>query len=215
MPETAPSDRTRVKRYHWLARYDRETIDAIIDAALVAHVGYLIDGAPVVTPTCPWRIGDHVYWHGSAASRMLRAQDAGLPVCLTVTHLDGVAFSRAAFNHNLLYRSVMAFGTTEAVEGEDKRVALKAFIDKLAPGLWDHARPPTDQEWKASKVIRMRLDEVSTKVADARPDEDAEDLATDRWAGHVPLSLQAGAPVPDPKLPGGIAVPDFVAGFRL
>lgn len=210
----APSERTRVKRFHWLAAYDRATIDAIIDNAIVAQVAYVVDGAPVVTPTCHWRIGDHVYWHGSSASRMLRNQEHGVPVCFSVTHLDGVVFSRAAIDHNILYRSVMAFGTTELVEGADKKTALEAFVTRIAPGLWDYARPPTEQEWKSTKVIRLKLDEVSAKVASGLPDVSEEDRALDLWAGHVPLSLVAGTPVPDPQLRAGIEMPDFVTGFR-
>jgi len=210
----APTDKTRLRRYNWLAKYDRDTINAIIDAGIVCQVGYVIDGDPYVTPTCHWRIDDYVYWHGSSASRMLKAQQKGIKVCFTVTHLDGVVFSRASFNHNIQYRSVIAFGEAELVEEEKKREVLQYFTDRLAPGLWDYARVPADQEWKASKVIRMKLDEVSAKVADGLPDEDAEDLASDRWAGHVPLKLVQGAPVADPKLREGIEMPDFVKRFR-
>ena len=209
-----PSDRARLRRYHWLAHYERETINAIIDAGIVCQVGYVIDGMPYVTPTCHWRIDDHVYWHGSSASRMLKAQQKGIPVCFTVTHLDGVVFSRAAFNHNILYRSVMAFGEAELVDEETKRAVLQVFVDRLAPGLWDYARPPAEQEWKASKVVRMKLDEVSAKVADDLPEEEAEDYAGDRWAGHIPFERVLGEPVPDPKLRPGIEMPAFVRDFR-
>lgn len=211
---SAPSERTRVKRYNWLAKYDRETINAIIDAGMVCQVGYVIDGAPYVTPTNHWRIDDYVYWHGSSASRMLKAQEQGIPVCFTVTHLDGVVFSRAAFNHNILYRSVMAFGMSEICADDVKREALRVFVDRLAPGLWDYARAPTEQEWKASKVIRLKLDEVSAKVSDALPEEDSEDLQSDRWAGFVRLGLAQSPPVPDPKLSGDVTMPDFVKTFR-
>ena len=184
-----PSDKTRLRRYNWLAKYDRDTIDAILDAGIVCQVGYVIDGMPYVTPTNHWRIDDHVYWHGSSASRMLKAQQKGIPVCFTVTHLDGIVFSRAAFNHNVNFRSVMAFGEAEFCEEEVKRHALEVFTDRLAPGLWDYARVPAEQEWKATKVIRMKLDEVSAKVSDGLPEEEAEDYASDRWAGSVPLRL--------------------------
>ncbi|WP_311136149.1 pyridoxamine 5'-phosphate oxidase family protein [Pseudooceanicola albus] len=213
-PAAAPTDKTRLRRYNWLAQYDRDRINEIIDAGIVCQVGYVIDGAPYVTPTCHWRIGDHVYWHGSSASRMLKAQQKGIPVCFSVTHLDGVVFSRAAFNHNIQYRSVIAFGEAELVEEELKREVLATFTDRLAPGLWDYARPPAEQEWKASKVIRLKLDEVSAKVADGLPEEDAEDLASDRWAGHVPLRLVQGDPVAAPGLDPGIAMPGFVRQFR-
>lgn len=213
-PPGPPSDRARLRRYNWLAKYDKDAIHAILDAGIICQVAYVFDGEPYVTPTCHWRMDDHVYWHGSSASRMLKAQAKGIKVCFSVTHLDGVVFSRAAFNHNIQYRSVMAFGTAELVEEDEKRVALRHFTDRLAPGLWDYARPPTDQEWKASKVLRLKLDEVSAKVADGLPEEEPEDLASGRWAGHVPLRLEQGAPVADPKLADGIAIPDFIARFR-
>lgn len=209
-----PSDRTRLRRYNWLAKYDRDTINAILDAGIVCQVGYVIDGLPYVTPTNHWRIDDHVYWHGSSASRMLKAQQTGIPVCFSVTHLDGIVFSRAAFNHNVNFRSVMAFGEAEFCDDEVKRRALRIFTDRLAPGLWDYARPPAEQEWKATKVIRLKLDEVSAKVSDGLPDEEPDDYASDRWAGSVPLRPTQLPPVPDPKLREGIAMPDFVRNFR-
>jgi uncharacterized protein len=209
-----PSEKTKLRRYHWLAKYDRDTINAIIDAGIVCQVGYVIDGMPYVTPTNHWRIGEYVYWHGSSASRMLKAQQQGIPVCFSVTHLDGIVFSRAAFNHNVNFRSVMAFGEAEFCEEDVKRHALQVFVDRLAPGLWDYARQPTEQEWKASKVIRLKLDEVSAKVSDGLPDEDADDLASACWAGTVPLRLAQLPPVPDPKLRDGIGMPDFVKNFR-
>jgi nitroimidazol reductase NimA-like FMN-containing flavoprotein (pyridoxamine 5'-phosphate oxidase superfamily) len=209
----APSERTRLKRYNWLAKYDRDTVDAIIDASIVCQVGYVIDGMPYVTPTNHWRMEDYVYWHGSSASRMLKAQQNGIPVCLTVTHLDGIVFSRAAFNHNVNFRSVIAFGQAEFCEEETKRKALQVFVDRLAPGMWEYARKPTEQEWKATKVIRMKLDEVSAKVSDGLPDEDAEDLASNLWAGSVGLRLVQRDPVPDPKLREGIDIPAFVKNF--
>ncbi len=213
-PPDPPSDRTRVRRYHWLAKYDRDTINEIIDAGIVSQIGYVFDGSPFVTPTCHWRVDDCVYWHGSAASRMLKTLGQGVPVCFTVTHLDGVVFSRAAFNHNILYRSVMAFGTAELLDDADKKAALATFTDRLAPGLWAYARPPTEQEWRAVKVFRLKLDEVSAKVASGLPEEDEPDYATDLWAGHVPLRLVQDVPVADPKLKPGIDAPGFVKSFR-
>ncbi len=213
-PAGPASDKTRLRRYAWLAKYDRDAIDAVIDAGIVCQVGYVIDGMPYVTPTNHWRIGDHVYWHGSSAGRMLKNQQKGIPVCFTVTHLDGIVFSRAAFNHNVKFRSIMAFGDAELCNEETKRVALQTFVYDLAPGLWDYARPPTDQEWKATKVLRMRLDEVSGKIADGLPDEDVEDYASDCWAGYVPLHLTQSPPVPDPKLKTHVEMPEFVRRFR-
>ena len=210
----ASSERTRLKRYHWLAKYDRDTINAIIDAGIVCQIGYVIDAMPYVTPTNHWRIDDYVYWHGSSASRMLKAHQDGIPVCFSVTHLDGIVFSRAAFNHNVNFRSVMAFGNAEFCTDEVKRHALEVFTDRLAPGLWEYARKPAEQEWKATKLIRMRLDEVSAKVSDGLPDEEPEDCASDRWAGSVGLRLTQLPPVPDPKLRDGVEMPSFVKNFR-
>jgi uncharacterized protein len=209
-----PSERTRLKRYHWLAKYDRDTVNAVIDAGIVCQVGYVIDSMPYVTPTNHWRIDDYVYWHGSSASRMLKTQQEGIPVCFTVTHLDGVVFSRAAFNHNINFRSVMAFGNAELCTEEVKRPALEFFVNRLAPGLWEYARKPTEQEWKATKVIRMKLDEVSAKVSDGLPDEEPDDLASNQWAGSVGLRLTQLLPVPDPKLREGIEMPGFIKDFR-
>jgi nitroimidazol reductase NimA-like FMN-containing flavoprotein (pyridoxamine 5'-phosphate oxidase superfamily) len=209
-----PSERTKLKRYNWLAKYDRDAVNAIIDAGIVCQVGYVFDSTPYVTPTNHWRIDDYVYWHGSSASRMLKAQQQGIPVCFTVTHLDGIVFSRAAFNHNVNFRSVMAFGDAEMCTEETKRRVLEVFVDRLAPGLWEYARKPTDQEWKATKVMRMKLDEVSAKVSDGLPDEEPSDLASDLWAGSVPLRLVQLPPIPDPKLREGIKEPTFVKAFK-
>jgi uncharacterized protein len=208
---TGPSsDRVRLRRYNWLANYERTAINAIIDAGMVCQVGYVFDGLPYVTPTNHWRMDDFVYWHGSSASRMLKELQKGVSVCFSVTLLDGIVFSRAAFNHNVNFRSVMAFGHAELCDEDTKRHALQFFTDRLAPGLWEYARPPSEQEWKASKVLRLRLDEVAAKISDALPDEEADDLASDRWAGSVPLRLVQLAPIPDPKLRADIPMPGFV-----
>jgi uncharacterized protein len=208
------SARTRLRRYHWLGKYDRDTINSIIDAGIICQVGYVFDGEPYVTPTSHWRIDDYVYWHGSSASRMLKTQQTGIPVCFTVTHLDGIVFARAAMNHNVQFRSVMAFGHAEMVEEDKKREALAAFTDKLAPGLWDYARPPSEQEWLATKVIRMRLEDVSAKINDVFAGDEEEDLASDRWSGAVPLFVGQADIIPDPRLAPGIEMPDFARLFR-
>jgi len=211
----APSDRTRLRRYNWLANYDQDTIHEIIDAGMLCHVGYVIDGQPYVTPTNHWRIGEYVYWHGSSASRMLKAQSEGIPVCFTVTHLDGIVFARAAFNHNVNFRSVMALGLAEFVPDAEKREVLQAFTDRLAPGLWAHGRLPTEQEWKATRVIRLKLDEVSAKVRTGPPVDDEEDYALDSWAGVIPFQTIALPAESDPRLRPGTPVPDFIRNFRL
>jgi uncharacterized protein len=214
MSETSPSERTRLRRYHWLGKYDRETVNSIIDAGIICQVGYVFDGLPYVTPTSHWRIDDYVYWHGSSASRMLTTQQTGIPVCFTVTHLDGIVFARAAMNHNVQFRSVMAFGHAELVSEEMKRQVLSVFTNRLAPGLWDYARKPSEKEWRATKVIRLRLDEVSAKINDTFAGDEEEDCASDRWSGAVPLSITQGAIIPDPKLAEGIEMPDFARVFQ-
>ena len=211
----APSHRTRLRRYNWLAKYDLATVHAILGAGLVCQVGYVIDGEPYVTPTNYWRIDDHVYWHGSSASRMLKAQARGIPVCFTVTHLDGIVFARASFNHNVNFRSVMLFGDAEVVEEDLKRSALERFTDDLAPGLWDHARTPTEQEWKATKIIRLKIREASAKVRTGPPIDDDDDYKLDAWAGVVPIKLVQQAVEPDPKLRSGIPMPRHIRDFRI
>ncbi|CAN5540966.1 pyridoxamine 5'-phosphate oxidase family protein [soil metagenome] len=213
--EKAPSDRTRLRRYNWLAKYDRDTIDAILDAGMLCQVGYVIDGQPYVTPTNYWRIGEYVYWHGSSASRMLKAQTEGIPVCFTVTHVDGIVFARAAFNHNINFRSVMALGHAEFVSDAEKRSSLETFTDRLAPGLWEHGRKPTEKEWKATRVMRLKLDEVSAKVRVGPPIDDDEDYALPGWAGVIPLQTVALPAESCPKLADGTEVPAFIRNFKL
>jgi nitroimidazol reductase NimA-like FMN-containing flavoprotein (pyridoxamine 5'-phosphate oxidase superfamily) len=213
--ETAPSERTRVRRLAKRAHYDEATVHAILDAGLLCHVGYVIDGQPYVTPTAHWRDGAYVYWHGSSASRMLRAQLNGISVCLTVSLLDGLVLARSGFHHSMNYRSVMALGQAELVDDPEAKVsALKHFVDKLVPGRWEDIREPTTQELKGTTILRLRLDEASAKVRTGPPVDDEEDYALPVWAGVLPLTLQAGMPVADDRLPADTAVPEAVAGFR-
>jgi uncharacterized protein len=207
-PAFGITDRTRVKRMPEHARYDRALVEAILDAAFICHVGYVFEGIPYVTPTAHWRDGDDIYWHGSSASRMLRAQLTGIPVCVTVTHLDGLVLARSAFHHAMNYRSVMAIGPASVVRDADEKVgALRAFTERLVPGRWGEVRQPTDQELKATIVMRMRLDEVSAKVRSGQPIDDDADYASPFWAGVVPISTRIGAPIPDPKLSPSIGLP--------
>ena len=196
--------------------YDRQTIHDIVDAGILCHVGYVVDGQPYVTPTAHWRIGDSLYWHGSSASRMLRAQFAGVPVCVTVTLVDGIVFARSAFHHSMNYRSVMAVGTAEAVvDAEQKRAALRAFVERLAPGRWPQIRPPTPTELKATMIMRLSLDEASAKVRCGPSVEDEADYALPCWAGVLPLCVRAGASQPDPRLSPGIPEPEQLGALRL
>jgi uncharacterized protein len=211
-----PSSRTRVKRVHERAAYDRETIDAILDAALVCHLGFERDGQPYVIPTLHARIGDRLYVHGSSASRAVRALEEGIPVCATVTLVDGIVLARSVFEHSLNYRSVVVLGTATAVtDPDEKRAALEAFTEKLLPGRWAGARQPTRKELKATGVLSLPLDEASAKVRDGGPEDgDTPDAELDVWAGHIPLVVKALAPVPAPDLREGIPVPPYARRYR-
>lgn len=207
--QPAPSDRTRVRRVHERARYDREAVDAVLDAGLVAHLGVVSNGQPFVIPTLHARLGDAVYVHGSAASRTLRALAGGIPACLTVTLLDGIVLARSVFEHSMNYRSVVVLGEATSVDDHDEKLeAFEAFTEKLLPGRWAEARPPTRKEVKATSILRLPLDEASAKIRTGGPDDgEMPDAELDVWAGHVPLVVSALAPVPDPRLRPGIPVP--------
>jgi nitroimidazol reductase NimA-like FMN-containing flavoprotein (pyridoxamine 5'-phosphate oxidase superfamily) len=193
MTQTAPSPRTRARRLHERAHYDRDTLHAILDAGLICHIGYVVDGAPVVTPTLYWREGDAVFWHGSSASRMLRASE-DMEVCLTVSHLDGLVLARSAFHHSVNYRSAMLFGRARLVRDDAEKVLrLKGLIDGLFPGRWDQMRSISDQELKATRVMWMPIDEASAKIRTGGPKDDAEDMDAPLWAGVAPLRLALGA----------------------
>jgi nitroimidazol reductase NimA-like FMN-containing flavoprotein (pyridoxamine 5'-phosphate oxidase superfamily) len=182
----------RVIREPQRAVYDRSAIDAILDEALVCHLGFEVDGQPYVIPTLHARLGDRVYVHGSAASRMLRHASAELRVCLTVTLLDGLVLARSVFNHSINYRSVVVLGVaTNVDDGNEKREALRAFTEHIAPGRWDEARQPTDQELKATWILSLPLTEASAKVRSGPPEDDAEDLDFPVWSGVVPIHLAA------------------------
>jgi uncharacterized protein len=211
----APSGRVRVKRMHERGAYDRQTIDAILDAMPVAHVGYTFDGQPYVTPTLQWREGDHVYWHGSAASRMLEATDRA-DVCVTVTMIDGIVLARSAFHHSVNYRSVMLLGrATMVTDPAEKEARLKAFTETLFPGRWAMLRPATAQELKATSVLSLPITEGSAKVRQGPPKDDEEDYALDIWAGVVPLRMETLTPVDDPRLKAGLKPPAHASQFRI
>jgi nitroimidazol reductase NimA-like FMN-containing flavoprotein (pyridoxamine 5'-phosphate oxidase superfamily) len=196
------TERTRVRRHPERAHYDRATVHAILDAALMCHVGYVIDGMPYVTPTLFWRDGERLYWHGSSASHMLRAQRDGIPVCLTVSHIDGLVLARCAFRHSLNYRAVMVFGTARAVEDErEKEAGFNAFIERLYPGRTGVMRPIAAQELKATMLLSMAIEEVSAKIRDDGPLDLDGDRAADCWAGVVPIAQRIGAPVGDTRVP--------------
>ena len=206
----APSDRVRVRRKPDRGRYEREVVDAILDAGLVAHVGYVVDGQPYVIPTLYWRDGDRVYWHGSTASRMIRTIESGAPICLTVSLLDSIILARSGFNSSADYRSVVVVGVARAVTGDEKARALDRFLDVLAPGRSAEVRPMTEKELRQTAVVALSLDEASAKVRDAGLGEDPGDETWPVWAGTIPVRLAFGDPVPAADLPAGIDLPENV-----
>jgi uncharacterized protein len=212
---TAPTDRTRVRRVPQRGQYEREAIEAILDEALVSHVGFVHDGQPVVIPTLHARVGDRLYLHGSAASRMLRTLHEGVPVCVTTTLVDGLVLARSAFHHSVNYRSVVVFGTATLVEpGEETVNVLELFTEKLVPGRWADVRPPTRQELKGTKVLSLPLDEASAKVRTGPPIDDDEDYDLPVWAGVLPLATEVAEAQPDPRLDPAIETPGYVAAWR-
>jgi uncharacterized protein len=207
--EQPPSERTRVRRLPKRGRYDTETIYQILDAGFVCHIGYVIDSQPFVTPTSYWRHGDHVYWHGSHASRMLE-KVADAPVCLTVTHVDGLVLARSGFHHSINYRSVMLLGRARKMQGDaDKLRAMEDFIERMYPGRWAQLRPVTREELLATTVVSMPIEEASAKIRTGPPIDDEDDYALPIWAGVVPLSIERGSAEDDGRLVAGVAVPNY------
>jgi uncharacterized protein len=209
MSEFKPTERTQVKRLPKRGHYDRETVYQILDSAFVCHVGFCVDGQPFVIPTNYGRAGEVLYLHGSAASRMLKTLSTGVPVCVTVTHVDGLVLARAAFHHSVNYRSVVILGTARFVDDPaEKMEALRIFTDHVVKGRWDDVRPPNEQEMKATTVLALPLEEVSAKVRTGGPVDDEEDYALPVWAGVMPLETVMKALVPDtlrrndPPIPG-------------
>ncbi|MBB4200427.1 flavin-nucleotide-binding protein [Rhodoblastus sphagnicola] len=210
----APSARTLVKRYRHLAHYDRETIDAILDAMPVAHIAYLHEGQPIVTPTLQWREGDRVYWHGAAKGRMMRATE-GADVCLTVSILDGLVLARSAFNFNVNHRSAMLFGKAEAVTDPKEKIRLLTrLVNGFAPDQWDKLRPATESEITATAILSLKIEEASAKVRSGPPEDNESDYAHPVWAGVLPIRLTVGAPEPDPRNSPGVAAPDL-SGYSI
>ena len=209
-----PSHRTRVKRVPERGAYERDRIDAILDAGLVCHLGFVHDGQPFVIPTLYARIGDEIYVHGSSASRMLRTLKGGVDACLTVTIVDGLVLARSIFHHSINYRSVVVLGrTTEVADPDEKARALEAFGERILPGRWAEVRPPTPLELKATSILRMPLDEASAKLRQGPPVDEEEDYSLPVWAGVIPLALQAEEPQPDPRLAFDLPAPPVPARY--
>ena len=209
------SERTTVQRRAQRGVYDRAAIDAILDEGLVCHVGFSVDGQPFVIPTLYVRVGDRIVIHGAMGSRMLRELRAGAPLCITVTIIDALVLARSAFHHSVNYRSVVILGAaTEVTERAAKQAAMHALVEHVIPGRWNDARPPSEEELRATTILAIPLDEASAKVRIGPPIDDEADYALDVWAGVVPLSLDAHAPISDPRLGARIAVPSYARFYR-
>ncbi|WP_223184599.1 pyridoxamine 5'-phosphate oxidase family protein [Streptomyces sp. CBMA152] len=220
MSETAsyePTGRTVPTRSRERASYDREVVHGILDEGYVCHLGFVRDGAPVVLPTLYGRIGERLYVHGSTGSRPLRMAgqaDPGLPVCLTVTHVDGLVLARSAFHHSLNYRSVVVHGIAHQVtDPEERRVALDALVDQVVPGRSYDSRPANAKELAATSVIRLDLNEVSAKIRTGGPNDEPEDSGLPHWTGVVPLTQTYGVPVPADDLDPSVLLPDYLAAL--
>jgi uncharacterized protein len=214
MTAFTPTQRSQVKRLHERGRYDEESVFAILDAGLIAHIGYVIDGQPYVTPTAYWRRGRTLYWHGSSASRMLRTQKVGIPVCVTVTLLDGLVVARSGFHHSINYRAVMAFGHARFVEdAKEKEAELDYVIERIYPGRVATLRPVNQQELKGTTLIAMEIEEASAKLRTGEPKDDEEDYALDIWAGVIPIRQVLGAVENDPRLKSGVTLPQHLERF--
>ena len=212
----AATPRTRVKRLPKRAAYDRDTIYSILDTALVCHVGFAIDGQPYVIPTLHVRIGDRLYVHGSAASRMLGTAAEGTPIAVTVTHIDGLVLSRSAFHHSVNYRSAIILGTATLVtDPAEKLVVMKGLIDHVAPGRWEQIRHPNDKELAATSVLSIPIEEASAKIRTGDPLDDEADYASPIWAGQLPFAMSTLAPIRDARLAASISLPTHVANYRL
>jgi nitroimidazol reductase NimA-like FMN-containing flavoprotein (pyridoxamine 5'-phosphate oxidase superfamily) len=215
LPETfSPTERTQVVREPHRGSFDRDTIYKILDEGFVCHVGFTVEGQPYAIPTMFARVGEAIYFHGSAASRMLRGVSSGLAVCVTVTLIDGLVLARSVFNHSMNYRSVVALGKATLVDQtEEKIAALRAFTEKILPGRWDDARQPNEKELKATSILRLPLSEVSAKMRTGDVQDDEDDYLLRVWAGVLPIRLAAGAPIRDERCDPGLAVPTAVTNF--
>jgi len=210
-----PAELNRVNRHSERGRYNKDEIYPILDEALICHVGIVEEGQPIVIPTIHARVDDRLYEHGSSASRMLRSLKTGVPMCVTVTILDGLVFARSAFHHSVNYRSVVVFGVAlEVTDPQEKYDALKAVVDHVAPNRWDDVRRPTEQERKATSVLRLPLEEVSAKIRTCPPLDDEEDYLLPCWAGELPLRLTPQVPLPDPRLPSETSVPSYIRAYQ-
>ena len=209
------TERTQLRRLPTRGSHDLASVCQILDAAFLAHVGFNVDGQPFVIPTLYGREGEALYLHGSAASRMLRELDSGIPACVNVTLVDGLVLARSAFHHSMNYRSVVAFGTARKINDPNQKTeALRVISEHLIRGRWDDVRVPNEKELKATAVLEFTIEEASAKVRTGPPMDDEEDYALPVWAGVLPLKFTPGAPIPDSRLAQGAPVPEYVRHYR-
>jgi uncharacterized protein len=208
------SKRTELRRIPDRGSHDWVTITQILDAGFLAHVGFCLDGQPFVIPTLYGRDRERLYLHGSAASRMLRDLETGIPVCVTVTLVDGLVLSRSAFDHSMNYRSIVAFGNARKIADPEQKVnALRVISEHLIAGRWADVRGPNEKELKATAVLEFSIDEASSKMRSGPPLDDESDYGLPVWAGVLPLEIKSRPPIPDDKLVEGITLPDYVRGY--
>jgi nitroimidazol reductase NimA-like FMN-containing flavoprotein (pyridoxamine 5'-phosphate oxidase superfamily) len=209
------SERTSLKRLPERGSLERALVHAILDEGLVCHVGFATERGPVVIPTLYARDGETVYLHGSPASRMLRALARGVPLCITVTLVDGLVLARSAFHHSMNYRSAVLFGRARSVDDlDEKRRALRLLVEHVVPGRTPDTRPPNAFEERYTRVLAFEIEEASAKVRSGGPKDDEADLALPHWAGEIPLRLAPAQPVPDPGLAAGVAAPPYAVRYR-
>ena len=209
-----PTPRTRLVREAERGVYDRETAYRVLDEGFLCHVGFVADGQPFVIPTSYGRKDDRLYIHGSAASRMLRQMKEGLPVCVTVTLLDGLVLARSIFNHSMNYRSVVILGKATPVDDPLEKVeALRLLSEHIIPGRWADARQPNERELKATLVMRVPIEEFSAKVRSGPPIDDEDDYSFPTWAGVVPLETVSRPPINDPRLDPQYEAPPYAARY--
>jgi len=214
MSQFQPTERTQVKRLPKRGRYDAETVYQILDHGFVCHVGFAVDGQPYVIPTNYGRSGDTLYLHGSAASRMLKTLSGRVPLCVTVTHVDGLVLARSAFHHSVNYRSAVILGTARLVDAPaEKLEALRVFTDHVMKGRWEDVRQPTEQELKATSVLALPLEEVSAKVRTGGPVDDEADYTLPVWAGVLPLEIIARSPEPDALRKSDPPLPEYLKNY--
>ncbi len=207
--------RTRLRRHAERGHHDRATIDAILDEALVCHVGFAVEGRPWVVPMLHGRDGDRLYLHGAVGNHLLRSLATGVEACATVTLIDGLVLARSAFHHSVNYRSVMVFGTPWLVDDDqEKRAALDVIVDHVLPGRADDSRPASPRELELTTVIGIPITEASAKIRTGGPVDDEEDVALGHWAGVLPLELRAGEPIPADDLADDVALPAYLADPR-